>query len=928
MLPGNLLWMLLIGSLWAGQRSYAQCEKVRSALHDLRRHTTLKPEQKVKTVIGLQRQWLECGQPTDTVFIRLLIFKSDQFRLIGQNDSARKSIDQAIYFAKKSPPANYMLAQAYYLLGSLNLIDGRAEQAKKSFFDVLNQVTRQPKERNWAVQAESSLAYLYSSEGDYQQAIRHAEDGQQWALALRDDALRARLIREKAYALYWLSRYNEAAVSAQQAIRLAIAAHDITMERYYLLLGDIENRRGHTTVAIQLYRRASSLAQQSKDEILQAFVLTNLGFLHYNQKDYAQAIRCNQQALVLQKNVFSRARIFNNLGACFGKVGQFDEALVTYQKGLVSLPIGFERMLPIQNPPASSIRFIVRKEVLLTLIQDKADTWLDYAKAAGNNRHRLQYALNTYRVADQMIDFMRWEHTGEQSKLYWRQKTRSMYERAIETSFLLGNTDQAFLFLEKSRAVMLADKLNELGARQKLNKQQVKQQEQLQKAVSNQQSELANANSKDSSAYHSARMLLLAKQDSLNGFIKQLEKSNRAYYQLKYDSTVLSLAQMQRYLKKGSASLVTYFVGDSALYILGVTGHSVVLRRQPINVYNESLNQFTQLLSRSKAMRTQTDVNRFLPLSHRLYQQLLTPLSLPAGRVIVSPDGFFVPFDALSRSSTEARYIVDEYAFSYTYSASLLVKNEEKQRPVADWQTDNFLGVAPVRFASSLGQVGLPGSDKVLESIASRFHSPRLLTHEKATRRAFVEKAANARVIQLFTHAAADSTNQEPLLYFADSTLKLSDLKDGALLKTQLVVLTACKTGIGANQRGEGIFSLGRGFAAQGVPCVLTTLWSVQDQATCRLTDFFHKHLDKGLPKDIALQQAKRDWLREAGAMERLPNYWAGMIIVGDTVPLRQMNVNPWMVVSALLALAGFGGWFWYRQKRRATQLVSWPLPG
>ena len=104
--------------------------------------------------------------------------------------------------------------------------------------------------------------------------------------------------------------------------------------------------------------------------------------------------------------------------------------------------------------------------------------------------------------------------------------------------------------------------------------------------------------------------------------------------------------------------------------------------------------------------------------------------------------------------------------------------------------------------------------------------------------------APNARVIQLFTHADADSTDAvEPRVYFHDAALRLSELTQADRFASQLLVLSACKTGVGQNQRGEGVFSLDRGFAALGIPSTITTLWSVEDQPTYELTKLFYLSL-------------------------------------------------------------------------------------
>jgi CHAT domain-containing protein len=619
----------------------------------------------------------------------------------------------------------------------------------------------------------------------------------------------------------------------------------------------------------------------------------------------------------------TQVQILDNMGAVYWKQQRFELALRSFQKGLTLSRVITDSSAILKNPKPESIRLVADKEQLLTLLQDKADTWLSYAEATGNNRQRLLQALETYRVADQMIDYMRWDQSAQESKLYWRHKTRGMYERAIETCYRLGDTDQAFRFFEKSRAVMLADKLNELGARQQLSPELAGQEEKLRKAVSEQQAKLADTKP-NTAAYASSQSALLARQDKLDNFHRQLERTNPAYYGYKYDSTVTSIAALQQYLRGQRASFVTYFEGDSALYVLGITPGNVVLERKPVGAYSQAVRPFMGLLADPDAMNRTATLARFTALGNALYQQLLAPLQVPAGRVIVSPDGSLIPFETLSRSASKPDYLVKSYAFSYAYSAHLLLRKEAHETRPEAYGAGDFLGVAPVSFAPRLGQVKLVGSDRALDPIADRFATSTLLTHEAATRRAFQDDVPAYRVIHLFTHATADTAGQEPTLYFADSTLRLSDLGDGALRNAQLVVLAACKTGIGVSQRGEGVFSLARGFSALGVPSVLTTLWSVQNEATYRLTDSFYSYLDQGFSKDMALQRAKQDWLATAEGANQLPNYWAGLILIGDTKPLERPARWPWVAGGALLLLVA-GGLGWWHRKRPTVPILSFP---
>ncbi|GAB3042196.1 CHAT domain-containing protein [Spirosoma pulveris] len=845
------------------------------------------------------------------------------------------SLDTAIALTRRAIEVNQMngpavrranLVHSYYNLGRIYGDKADYKRAIQSFTTAVIIARHYPEKWASGASAYDELSYIYYNIGDYEKAVNVAQEGIYLSQKAKDPKMTANTLVQQAQSLIVLDNLPAAAAALQKALRLTKQINEpgITAN-VYSLLADVANKQQQVGIAIQYYHKAIALNKQANFRHGCFQSLTSLGLVYARKlRQYHKALASYKQALAYCDDTGGRLVILNCIGKTQQDLTHYREAMRYYQNAFRLIDPTVDSVIFTTNPGSQFIKSSGNKEYLLSLIRDKADTWLDYAKATVNDRNRLKAALATYNIADQMIDFMRWEHTGEQSKLFWRQKTRSMYERAIETCFLLGDAEKAFRLLEKSRAVMLADKLNELGARQKLTELQIAQEQQLQQAVSSQQNTLASLSSDNGPAYNAARMALFTKQDSLTTFLKKLETSNPAYYQYKYDTTAISLASVKRYLKSQSGSLVTYFVGDSALYLMAVTGDKAVLKKQPIKAYTTALHPFAGLLANSAAMSKRDDVNRFLGLSNDLYRQLLAPFGLPKGRVLVSPDGFFVPFDALSRSADKADFAVNDYAFSYVYSVGLLLKSGLKPSRNQAFQSTDFLGVAPVEFSSRLNQVRLPRSDEALNPIAGRFTRSTLLTHDKATKASFLEKAATARVIHLFTHATADSSDREPSLYFADSTLQLSDLSDDALPNAQMVVLAACKTGIGADQRGEGVFSLARGFAALGVPSVLTTLWSVQNEATYELTDLFYSYLDQGLPKEVALQRAKQDWLNTAEGENRLPNYWAGLIMVGDSRPLVHLSYSPWVGIFSLLALIGLSViWFWQNRERRSTAVFS-----
>jgi hypothetical protein len=114
--------------------------------------------------------------------------------------------------------------------------------------------------------------------------------------------------------------------------------------------------------------------------------------------------------------------------------------------------------------------------------------------------------------------------------------------------------------------------------------------------------------------------------------------------------------------------------------------------------------------------------------------------------------------------------------------------------------------------------------------------------------------------------------------------------------------------------RGEGIFSLARGFAAAGIPATVTNLWEIDEAATYQITELFYKHLNGGMAGDEALQQAKLDFIRNNGREHMLPYFWAASIYMGKTAVIeKKATVNAtgrgWLYIlgGLVLLLLGVG---------------------
>ena len=151
------------------------------------------------------------------------------------------------------------------------------------------------------------------------------------------------------------------------------------------------------------------------------------------------------------------------------------------------------------------------------------------------------------------------------------------------------------------------------------------------------------------------------------------------------------------------------------------------------------------------------------------------------------------------------------------------------------------------------------------------------------TKAAILKRLPSADVIHLATHRTAEDLRGDgapgALVLTAtdrdDGLLTTSELM-GLQLQADLVVLSACNTGLG-NVRSEGVIGLSRDFLAAGARSVVVSLWSVQDQPTAEMMQDFYRGLATAPNNAAGLRQA----MLNTRAKRADPLLWAGFILVG-----------------------------------------------
>jgi len=369
-------------------------------------------------------------------------------------------------------------------------------------------------------------------------------------------------------------------------------------------------------------------------------------------------------------------------------------------------------------------------------------------------------------------------------------------------------------------------------------------------------------------------------------------------------SAIVGPSELGETLDEDTMALV-YAVGEEASYVWAIDGDGHELKEL---VGRAGLQE--RVVALREALLTPGYGDRALGSeAHALYKELIEPVASRLrgkDRLWIIPDGvlFEIPFEVLLSEDPgdrpdwqSADYLARDRRIGYAPSANLLVALREE----AATQNDAVLALGDPDFSGLSLRAGtteelppLPQSRAEVETLVRLRDDTVTLLGADATEghlRAALQDR-HPSIVHLATHGLVD--REDPSLTSVALAADSDNAEDGYLytleilalpLDAQLVVLSACDTGRGKLERGEGTVGLTRSFLAAGAKRVVASLWPVADASTSLLMQSFYEELlDRGHDPDDALARAREElWKKRETAH---PYYWAPFVLMGSDAPL------------------------------------------
>ena len=707
--------------------------------------------------------------------------------------------------------------------------------------------------------------------GQLQKAVSYGNKAFEMGEKAKGPGLQVQAILQLSQTLGRLGQHEKArewlekGIEIAKLIPLGLYKENIAANLYGQLGSDFL-RSGEAQKALE-YLSYSLQAQESK-----------LSFLKRNRGG-KQRIQATEDQVV---------GALERLGKAYYQVGNVEEAAKTYQRGLLRIKeSGLKSRLEGQ------------------LYQELGQLYLgqrDYTRAEENLQKALGMAENIQqaqiieRASDQLGDLYRKTQRPAEAIPYYKKAIASIesirslleseelrsafFENKMQTyagiilAYLGDNQwEEAFNYNERARSRAFLDIL---GSKVQLAHGAFLEEERaLQAKVGalRAKMEAKEDNENEGAADDGrARRELDSAQKAYNDFLAKVRRENKELASL-MNVEPLTLKPAQELLDP-EVTMLEYFVERDQILLW-------IVERDRVQFVRTRLGR-NDLASKVKTLRESVfqlgEKEKFKASSQELYKLLIEP-ALPHIRgkelLIIPHDVLhYVPYQALQ--SPQGKYLIQDYPIYYLSSASLMQFTKEKKR--AGGERALVMGnpnlgdeAGNLRFAEREAKevaIVYPLSAVYLRAEASKTHamsqSPKYDMLHFAVHAEFNEEDPMSSALLLTGEGKDDGRLRVDEIFSLD-------------LKTNMVVLSACETGLGNLSNGDEMVGLTRAFIYAGTPSIVTTLWKVNDRASYELMREFYQHL-KGSKKSEALRQA------QIKVMEQFPEpfYWAAYELTGE----------------------------------------------
>nr|MDZ8018944.1 CHAT domain-containing tetratricopeptide repeat protein [Nostoc sp. SerVER01] len=839
---------------------------------------------------------------------------------LGEKQQALSYYNQALPISRA---VGYRTGEADILnnIGIVYNSLGEKQQAL-SYYNQALPIRRAVGDRGGEATTLNNIGSVYYSLGEKQQALSYFNQALPIFRAVGDRGGEAITLNNIGNVYDSLGEKQQAISYYNQALPILRAVGDKGVEATTLNnIGFVYYSLGEKQQALTYYNQALPISRAVGDRGGEANTLNNIGLVYYSLGEKQQALSYFNQALPIFRAVGDRgeATTLNNIGSVYYSLGEKQQALSYYNQ---ALPI--HRAVGNREGEANTLHNMAHLE-----------------RSQGN----LQQAQTYIQAAIEIIEDLRTKIADQQLRASYFASVQGYYKFYTDLLMQLHKKDPskgydalALEVSDRSRARGLIELLTEanIDIKKGIDPKLLAEERRLQWQINAQEKLLSELSSKK----ETPEQVLTNTKQKIQDLLKQqrelevkIRANNPEYADLKYPQP-LTLKQIQQQLDKDTL-LLQYSLGEERSYLWAVTPdslHSYELpKREQIdkaakNLYDNYLkNPGYQGVSPEETAKAANELSQLIlkPVADKLGQKRL---------VIVGDEALqYIPFAALTTSTKSADgsdyqpLVVNHEIISLPSASTIAILRKQTTGRTKAAKTlailaDPVFSANDERVTGKSSNVANNNIDQQLEESALK-RSTRNIKRSEIQRLPGTEKEAQeilklvsaSENIQAFgfdanyNWATNDQLSQYKILHFAthgflDSTepelsgivlslidkqgksqrgfLRLADIFN-LNFPAELVVLSACQTGLGEEVKGEGLVGLTRGLMYAGAARVVVSLWNVDDEATSLLmSQFYSQMLQQGKTPAAALRAAQlKMWEQEKW---RNPYSWSAFTLLGE----------------------------------------------
>ncbi|MWB96561.1 CHAT domain-containing protein [Flavobacterium sp. GA093] len=849
-----------------GQKPIAQEDKIYNAIDVFVANPSAKALQNLRNTEAAF--WKNPKPKTNGELLAIVVLNCNKAyyeNQFGQTNQAVKSYEKAWQLYQKKKLSDYdiieyclkPLGNLYTILGDYN----NAENTIKQYFFIVNTTKNYPDSGKQKFAAILNLSNVYQSSGKNDLAIE-----------LLESTLKSEKLSEVQKGILWNNLGNSYLLSSKNII-LIRNADSKAEQSFYSSIKYLKNEKNQSETLSNSYRNLAALNRQ-----WQNFEIANTYF------EKAE----NLFLQIPNPPVRKKAKLFYDKALLLFDQKKYNESSVQIAKVFSVLIPNYavnQNNLPDKNQ-------LYSETVLMDAIDLKAEILLE--------QNQPKKALEAFGLSFRIEDLIMNTLVFENSKIITQLRARNRTEKCISIYELLYQKEQKVAYLEK--AFQLAE--NTKSGILKDYRSNVKTASTEEKKLLEQLQNLNNDIVKEQQKGNSANILVInsaiRKQNEAMLSLKKIQSEKPDFIPESCD-----LESLFTKLEKEKAFMIYYFMGYEKMYYFTFQDKKIQLNN--INISHVAIPKIVQFIDYFNDANTiNKNVSGYNKYGKVAYDVLKLPKSSTQKNLIIIPDGIlnFLPFEALitKESSTtnfaKMHYFMNDFKIAYNNSASFYLNSGSLSS-----NKKSVLGVFPIFEKTNYE---LAYSKKELQSIRNNFQG-KYLENSEASFSNFKHNAPEYSILHLSTHASSGDIETPASIRFYDREILYSELYNFRI-NPDLVVLSACETGIGKLYKAEGAMSVARGFQFAGAQNLLFSLWKVNDYTTAIFMDDFYKNSKNGQSYFEANANAKIDFLNNPDISndKKSPYYWSAFVYYGSiSAPEEQSNYIVY-IISLLVVIGLF----------------------